>query len=215
MTRATVANPALRRGPDDRALLRLLRQQDTAYWGKTMGALCGGAILSFLGPLIAAIVVYSWIGDGGLGFGGLYRRCVLILLPIAYVTAYFTPGSVLESVVDGSDARIGRLRMTFILIAEIANIGPRLVLLGINFARSRSAVGRVNLPRTAEAVGVLWLAHGGISPAKLLHPGEPADVLEPMLALLILLQIADVSRNGDRVWLSSAVRDRVGPQTVQ
>jgi hypothetical protein len=147
---------------------------------------------------------------GSYGFWGTYCIIAAITLPIFFAMAYYIKGSVLERWVPDGDTLSGRfMRRTIapnLIILEIANIGPRLVLWAISRFLGHNRVHGATPLRVAQCLATLKSANGGVSPAALLLPGEPADRLEPLLAYLLYNQLVDLSKRGDRVWLISHIR---------
>jgi hypothetical protein len=147
------------------------------------------------------------------GFWGAYGMIAAVSLPLFFLIAWKLRGSVLEHTVPDGDSLSGRFMQRWVapllIIVEIANIGPRLVIWAIERMRGHRRVRGMGLGRIAQAVEELTRAEQGISPAKLLFPGEPPKQLEPILAFLLYYEIVDLSKRGDRVWMLSTVRQRL------
>jgi hypothetical protein len=200
-----------RRGMDPALIFMFLQRCEQNHLAKTYGALFGGAMLSLIGPLV--ITFSSLILSMGLiidyGFWVAYLIIAAVTLPILFLIAYKVQGSILENTVaDGAPFGAGFL-VRILVVAEIANIGPRLVLWGIAQLRGRQPMGKADFDRLTEAVGVLSASDGGIGPVNLLKPGESADDLAPLLAILFYYDIADMSKAGDRIWLSSHAKEQI------
>ena len=186
---------------------------------KTFAALFGGAVLSLLGPLLFTLffLMISLSLISSYGFWGTYWIIAAITLPICFILAYYLKGSVLERWVPDGDTLSGRFMRRIIaptlVILEIANIGPRLVLWAIDRLRDQGRVRGATPERIAQCLATLMIAEGGIGPAELLLPGEPADRLEPLLAFLLYHGIVDLSKQGDRVWLVSHIRRQLEAST--
>jgi hypothetical protein len=137
----------------------------------------------------------------------------VISLPLLYLFAWWLKGSILESSVETLDSigRFGRRRVALpLVILEMSNIGPRMVLYGIKLHRGRQRIGGADLERVALAVQTLASFDEGIPPAKLLRPGEPPAKLEALLGFLMFHDLADISKTGDRVWLRTETRQSLG-----
>jgi hypothetical protein len=188
-----------------------LKRTEQNHWSKTYMALLAGVSLSLVGPVVItfSFLIVSMSLIASYGFWGSYLIVAAVSLPIMFLVAWRIRGSVLENAIGDGDS-IGRgILARMLVIVEIANIGPRLVLWSIDQMRDRRRMGEVNLDRLAEAVAVLSTTDGGIPIARLLKQGETADDLAPLLAVLLFYEIADFSKTGDRVWLSSDARRRI------
>jgi hypothetical protein len=198
-----------------RVILPFLKKLQLTHQLQTYAALLGGAVLSLIGPMVVAVsfllVSASLILEHG--FWGAYWRIAAVTLPIFFGIAAWLRGSVLEhAVVDGdsfSGLFVSRLLVKILVVVEIANIGPRLVLWAIDRFRGQMRVRSTRLGRAAQCVATLTQTDGGISPAKLLFPEESPDQLQPLLAFLLYHQIVDLSKRGDRVWLNSHIRRKL------
>jgi hypothetical protein len=197
---------------DPQKLLPYLKKLRRNHRIKTWSALIGGLLLSLVGPMLITLscLIISLSLIGSHGFWGTYCIIAAITLPIFFLLAYYVNGSVLERWVPDGDTLSGRfMRRTIapnLIILEIANIGPRLVLWAINRFLGHGRVRGATPLRVAQCLATLMNTDGGVSPASLLLPGEPADHLEPLLAYLLYNDIVDLSKRGDRVWLVSHIR---------
>jgi hypothetical protein len=198
---------------DPQTLLPYLKKLRRNHRIKTWSALIGGVILPLVGPMLITLsfLMISLSLIGSYGFWGTYCIIAAVSLPICFLIAYLVRGSVLERWVPDGDTLSGRfMRRTIapsLIILEIANIGPRLVIWSINrFLGHNRVLGATPL-RVAQCLAMLMSANGGVNPAALLRPGEPADHLEPLLAYLLYNELVDLSKRGDRVWLISHIRN--------
>ncbi len=197
---------------DPDAIVAYLKKFRRIHSIKTYTALFGGAMLCFVGPLLFTVffTFFSSMLIASYGFWGTYGIVAAVTLPICFLMAHTLRGSVLEHWVPDGDSLSGRLmRRTIaptLILLEVANIGPRLILWAIDRMRDQDRVRGATLDRIAICLAELSRTDGGISPASLLLPGEPADRLEPLLAFLLYHGMIDLSRQGDRVWLVSHVR---------
>jgi hypothetical protein len=198
-----------------RLILPFLQQMERQTRLKTFSALLGGAILSLLGPLLLTLfcLTLSLTLISSYGFLGAYGIITAVSLPFFFLIAYRLRGSVLEHAVPDADSLSGRIMQRWIapllVIVEIANVGPRLVLWAVDRIRGQRRVRGMGLGRIAQALEELTAAEQGISPAQLLFPGESPKQLEPILAYLLYYEIVDLSKRGDRVWMISHVRQRL------
>jgi hypothetical protein len=204
------------RGPDTAAILAALKKFESAYRMKVVLAVIAGAALSFVGPLFLTGIIWLFAVryHSEFAFWHGYLIIAICSMPIFYLLAAAVKGSVLESAAEGGalDNRFVARRIGIgLILAELANIGPRLVVYGWRKRGARRAAGQVDLSRVAAAVAALAVVDGSIGPVKLLQPGESPDVLEPLLGFLLFYDIADVSKAGDRVWLSSGAKAKLLP----
>jgi hypothetical protein len=194
--------------------------EDLVYRHKrlTWAALLGGGILSLLGPLVFTFLyILLALPEKSLkehGFWGVFGLTCAYTLPLLFLLAGTTGGSLLERFVDASDdsfaMRMARGRVgAFLLMLDIANVGPTLVREGFRRIKGESQMSRLNSNRVAMGIQTLLADEYGMSPSKLIQPGETADDLEPLLAFLIFFHVVDLSKKGDRVWLTSRVRSEL------
>jgi hypothetical protein len=204
---------------DPRSILPILKQLQLRHQIQSYSALLGGAVLSLLGPMLLMLfcLLFSTTLMASYGFWGAYWIIAGVSLPVFFLIAYRLRGSVLEHMVPDEDSLSGRFMQRkvapLLVIAEMANIGPRLVLWAIERMLGHRRVRGVGLGRIAQAVGELANAHEGIGPAKLLFPDESPRQLEPIIAFMLYHQIADLSKRADRVWLTSDFRRRLQAAT--
>lgn len=158
-----------RREVDPAAVLAVLTKIDEQHRTKAWSALLGGTLLCGVSVLILTIVYYLFSGFapiGGHGFRGTYGIVGAVCLPLLFLLAFKMPGSVLEQTVPESDLLqtrfIGRHLTMFLVVIEMANIGPRLTLWGVRQIRGRSALGVVQRDRAAAALVTLAQADGSI-----------------------------------------------------
>ena len=201
--------------PNSLVILPLLKKMHRIHLAQCIAALMGGMLVSLLGPMIVTvsflILSLSLILDHG--FWGAYWMIAAVTLPIFFATAYWLRGSVLEHAVRDDDSIAGvvtgRFLAKMLIIVEFANIGPRLVLWAIEQLHGAWRARHIPLGRIAQCVAALASTHTSIDPAKLLFPEEPPERLPLMMRFLIFHQIADLSKAGDRVWLTSYFRARL------
>jgi hypothetical protein len=201
---------------DSQVALSFLKHQVRLQRIKTLAAIFGGAILCLIGPLLIELF-YSLISTtliSSYGFFGTYRIIAAITLPIFFLIAYLLKGSVLENAIPDGETLSGRIMRRWIapalIIVEIANIGPRLVLWGLSQVMGERRVHGASLPRLAKCLVTLAAIDGGISPAKLTLPEENVDHLAAMLGFMLFYDLIDLSKQGDRVWLTSETRQGLG-----
>jgi hypothetical protein len=172
--------------------------------------LCGFATL-IITLLLFTLILTSPVGGS---FLLTWIIVAIVTLPFSFLIAHYLKGSILEATVPDSDfmeSRVGaRVVGPFLVVAEIANFGPRLVLYGIKTLRNRHWIGQAQPARIAAAVATMIAADKAIAPAKLLLPGETADDLDPIMAFLLYHELADMSKTGDRMWLSTEGKRKLG-----
>jgi len=196
-------------------ILPLLKKMHRIHLAQTISALVGGIILSLLGPMIVTVsfLIFSLSLILDHGFWGAYWIIAAVTLPIFFGIAAWLRGSVLEHAVRDDDSIggviMGRFIARVLIVVEVANIGPRLTLWAIGRLRDTWRVRQVRLGRIAQCVATLAAAHTSIDPTQLLFPGEAPEQLPLMMRFLIFHQIADLSKTGDRVWITSWFRGRL------
>jgi hypothetical protein len=219
MSRATrfVRTSAAPRLPTAAEVAKYVRARENRL-GVTTGALLAlGVPLSLIGPLLITLLVWAYAISHRhvLHFWPTFWVVTLVSLPLMFAFAAALKGGVLDRAVDagfgGADTMIGRYAQRRaalpLVLAEVANIGPRMVVHGLRRLRERRRAGSIDIDRCAAAVVMLMKADGGVPPVQLLNPGERPDVLEPLLGVLMFHEVADVSAKGDRVWVRSDVRE--------
>ena len=200
-----------RRRVDPTRVAQLLAQVESRHQRNAVTAIVGGSVLCALSVLILAVLWYVIPGTPSLGsFKDTYAVMAVVGLPLLFLLAYKLQGSVLEATVPGNDFMqnrfVARQVMLPLVMLETANAGPRLVLWGVQQVRGRGVFAAVPHARLGTALTTLLEADGSIPPAQLLLPGEPADQLEPLLGVLLLHELADLSKNADRVWATSKAK---------
>jgi hypothetical protein len=213
----TIARP--RPALDPAAAVAFVRKCESAHLGRMTALVCAGLPCCLLGPFFVTVLLWMRASrnfDLNFHFAATFWLVAAVMVPVMFLVAASVKGSILEAGADSFDtdslgghlaARRAALPM---LVLEIGNIGPRMVLHFFRRTAARQRAGRVAADRLAEAVCTLASVDGGISPAKLLLPGESADVLEPLLGVLLFHELADLSKSGDRVWLTSPARRKLG-----
>jgi hypothetical protein len=197
---------------DPRVILPFLKQLQRKHQIQSYAGLIGGAVLCLLGPMLIMLfcLMFSTTLMFSYGFWGAYWIIAAISLPICFLIAYRLRGSVLENMAPDGDSLSGRFVQRkvapLLVVLEIANIGPRLVIWAIGRIIGHRRVSKIGLGRIAQAVAELANTQDGIGPAKLVFPGESPKKLEPILAYLLYHEIVDLSKRADRVWLTSQFR---------
>lgn len=216
MTRTTVARalPML----DPAVAAEYVRKRESAHVGRMVALVAGGIPLCFIGPFLITVLIWMFASREYLTFNftSTFLTVSAVAIPILFLIAAMVKGSILEAGADAIDtdslgghlaARRAALPM---LILEIGNIGPRMVLHAYRRISARRAAGCVPADRVAQALCTLAAAGGSAAPAKLLLANEPADQLEPLFAVLHFHELVDISKTGDRVWLTTPARTKLG-----
>ena len=207
------------------AAMEHLQRLERGYTIKNWLMLGVGVPASLLGPAVVAMIAFLFSMRLGHipSFGRLYLYCCAIVIPIMYVIAWTRRGSLTEQFAEetedyaSSSFVVWRARghaAGFLFIFDVLLFAPQMVIFAARRMHARLNVGRVDLPRVAEAVAVLAAADGGISPGKLLRPGEGGDVLGAIFDYLLLHDQIGISKAGDRVWMDSDVRRKLLPERV-
>ena len=199
------------------ALGKMEEQHKNAAWA----AILGGFFLCLATALVLSILYFLFSGlntIGGWPFKVTFFIVLIVCLPAMFLLAANlqrglpeaggapAAGGAAPLLADRDDGTESPVRWA----AERANMGPRLVLWGVRQVRGRSAFGVVPHDRLVAALVTLATADAGISPAKLLLPGESADQLEPLLGVLLHHDLADLSKNADRVWITTDGKRKIG-----
>lgn len=196
--------------------LKYLRKIESSHRVKSILLMVFGVPLCFVGPLL--ITFFVWLSSFSsrhpwdFHFWPAFLLICALLLPLLFLLAWKLKGGVLDSSAETLDSmgRYAARRVALpLVILEMSNIGPRMVLYGIQLQRGRRNTGSVNVERVAMALHTLAMFGEGISPAKLLRPGEAPAQLEPLLGFLMFHDLADISKIGDRVWLRSEAREKL------
>lgn len=218
MTRAP-ANQFQPRQADPTAVAAALARIEEQHRNGAWAAVLGGSLLCLLTALALTLLYFlfsgfNWIGDWG--FKPTYLIIAVVCLPALFLLAAKaqrplpSPGSDAGLLADrgreGGSSPLDPVKAA----AERANMGPRLVLWGVQQVRGRSAFGAVSHERLSAALATLVTADAGVPPVKLLLPGESADQLEPLLGALLHHDMADLSKNADRVWITTEGKRKVG-----
>ncbi len=214
--RGTAARPRRDRLALDPAfVVAYLQQIEREYRARTTLGLVGGIALSLFTPILFTLFFYvaavTLIAEHG--FVVAYLIVAAVTLPAMFAIAYFLKGSLIDRAVEGDvfdNPFMARRVGAIYIVADIANIGPRLTLWAAYRIRHKAGLAGADLGRLAAAIVTLAHAAGGIPPAALLVDDEPGEALEPILAYLLSFDIADLSKRGDRVWLSSFAKGKLG-----
>ena len=218
MTRPA-GTPFTPRSIDAPTVLDALARMEHTHRNNATAAIAGGAGLSLavvLGIAILYCVINLFSTIGGWGFTVTYLIMAAVFLPVMFfLAAKFQRGppdptggggwSMADRVLEDDDT--SPLRK----LGNFANLGPRLVLWGVDQLRhQRSAFGTVSHERVTAALLTLAASDAAVSPAKLMLPGESADHLEPLLAVLLGHDLAALSKAGDRVWITTEAKRKLG-----
>ena len=196
--------------------LNYLRKIESTHRLKSILLLIFGVPLCFIGPLL--FTFFAWLSSlsrrhpWNFHFWPMFLLICALLLPLLFLLAGKLKGGVLDSSAETLDSmgRYAARRVALpLVILEMSNIGPRMLLYGIQLHRGRQNTGGVSLERAAIALQTLAMFGEGVPPAKLLRPGEPPAQLEPLLGFLMFHDLADISTTGDRVWLRSETREKL------
>lgn len=204
------------------AVLDHLHRLERNWWIAVMALLAVGGVGSFLGPALAASIY--WLAEAKYtrwppAWWDLFLRCCVVVIPLMYMLAWITKGSLTEEFADETDAMCGPMLWGFrgraalgLLILDLLLFAPRAVFHGLEKRRARAAMGTVDLPRIANALIVLASSEDGISPARLLKPNEAPEVLEGIFQYLLLHEQIGISKKGDHIWLASTTRQKLTAQ---
>lgn len=215
----TIARPKQRRTLDPAVALELMQQHERKYQIKAWTALLVGILLVPLGPLIinsliwmmyqGTNVIFRGKFDKGFGFWKTYWIVAVISLPILFLLAWLIEGSPVEAAAEGDSVVWGAASVPLALV-ELGNIGPRLIFSSVRRRRRRRELGHADLQRLSMMVARLAECEEAVPPTILLQQGETRELLPQVLPLLQFYELVDVSKKGDRVWLHSVAKRRLG-----
>jgi hypothetical protein len=178
-----------------------------------------GLPLSLLGPLLITVIVLANSANHHVEFHFLAKfvTICMVSLPFFFVIAATLPGSILEANAEMFHGHTRMSRRTVgkaaapLLIIEICNIGPRMIVYAYKRFRARELSGTASAERVAQAISTLASSDGGIAPVKLMLPGDSPELFQSLLAILFFYEIADSSESGDRIWMMSDVKSKLMP----
>jgi hypothetical protein len=204
--RPRVARP---RVPETATVVAFLRSRDRRFHACMFTLLLLGLPLCLIGPLLITGIAWALTARRGnfIDFWHTFWIVTAVGVPLLLLLAAALKGSVLdqaaeEGTFDASSVAgfyAARRAAGPLVVIEIANAGPRMVLHSVRRLLARRRAGSPDFARVARAVVTLFAADGGIPPAQLVESGERAEVLEKLLPFLMFHDLADVSKNGDRV----------------
>jgi hypothetical protein len=219
--RQTRARPAQKRTLDAALILALIKEKERTQWTKICISLLLGMLLLPVGPLVinvalwvpyqAVNVIFRNRFDRTFLFWPHYWIVAVISLPLLFLLATLVRGSPLDAAAENSGESFKwAFGMVPLALLEAGNIGPRLMVSGIRQWRVRRGLGAIDPNHLVDAILRLSDCMKSVSPLAILQPGQSANHLEQILPILLFYDIADISKTGDRVWLSSSAKRRLG-----
>jgi hypothetical protein len=215
-----------------RGIQQWLTEREQFQQIKVMAMLAGAVILSFVGPFLAAAILVSIKArlrlDWTMGWWSFFMLGALFIIPIIYWTEWRTRGQFFLDEVraqgTGSDisangvfrtASYGEWEFrttaaTYAGMVEILLSAPRMFFAALHEHRARKALGQIDMLRAADVLALLIGLERGIAPELLLQPNEKLDDLAPVLRYLQLRGWIDIAKNGQRMWMLSDARARLG-----
>jgi hypothetical protein len=193
-------------------VVALLKRRESALRTKILVMLVLGVPLSFVGPFFFTFMGWAiWHENSRkpYPFWTAFTFITLVSLPLLYLLAWILKGSILDRSAETMSPFAQRRTGAGLLVLDLANIGPRMVLYGMKCRSERKRCGDADIERAALAVAALSAFQTSVPPVQLLQNGEPAEQLEPLLGFLMHHQMVDISATGDRVWLNSDLRRKL------
>lgn len=211
---------------------QLIRERETVLGMKLFAMAVIGPVVSLAAPAAVAglviLVDQRWDLRWGFSFLPVFCVCALVLVPVLFFLEWRTRGEFfLDTARDwGLGDNVNDLGMiqtsshgewelqtaaaTWAAYVEIFLLGPRITLNCVREIRIRRNLGPLDERRAADVVAALLDHDSGINPRTLLRLNETPDDLRPTLLLLVLLNIIDVSKDGQRVWILTEARRALG-----
>lgn len=213
---------------DDHSLNRtvlVLQSREGFFWIHILLTACAGLVVAYVGPLLAASLLFAILGRLGVPLPRNDSWLVLFtaagLLGILFWYERRTRGQFLnQSIEDHRDWFHGRASSygefearyqiaSFMIVVELLLWGPRMLLSALDRSRTRQALRHVSLTRAAEIIADLQRADGGVLIRNLQRPNESLEELRGTLGYLSLFDWIGASKDGTRTWLLTDARKRL------
>jgi hypothetical protein len=203
------------------AALQLLRIDDAASQTSVLLRFAGGAMLCLIGPVIATGMV------GGIAFrtgraapSSLITFCIVtaVLVPLLMWYERRSRGEFVADAMSGADPsppssygewEMRRTTIWWVFWTECALLGPRLLWSAIDARRGSPATDQRTCSVAAEIAIELFDAGQGMSLGDLVRADRGGRDVVLAAQFLVSHEWAGISSQRDRVWLSSATRDRL------
>ncbi|HMB96431.1 MAG TPA: hypothetical protein VKK61_10360 [Tepidisphaeraceae bacterium] len=202
-------------------VMQELENVETFSRAATFGKLMVGIPLCLIGPLFVAFILKlvesNWNGNWLPSFTNTSVFAMIAIIPLLMWLERRTRGEFLSDALQGEDSRFDsygeyELRSTKFLWAfytEVALLGPRLLWNAIDTLRGREEIDERLRLIAAQIVLELLDHEHAITTKQLIQPGQPTNDVIHVLNYLRQCDWIDFSRQRDKVWLSSPVRQKL------
>jgi len=182
-----------------------------------------GAGLTLIGPMFVALILKSveskWSAFWFPEFWMTTFLVAIVLVPLLMWLERRSRGEFFADATCGDTSpfdsssygeyEIQSTKFAWTAYTEIALTGPRLLWEGIDGLRGKPQGNQATREVAASIVVDLLDADGGVPVRELLREDRPYEALVPGVRYLVQQEIAATSKRGDRVWLSTAWRNRL------
>jgi hypothetical protein len=215
-------SPVTRDAKAQRILNELITSESLG-WAAAIGKLALGVPLCLLGPLlitvVAKVIEFKWGADVLPGFLLTWFLVTAVLVPLLMWLERRTHGEFFSDAVRGETSpfdassygeyQLQSAKVLGTAYTELALLGPRLLWAFIDWIMQRPGAD-ASVRATAAAIVVDLLQAGqGLAIRELIRPDrQKVDVLRA-IKYLVSRDWVGTSRQGDRVWLSTPVRERL------
>ena len=187
------------------------------------GKLAVGIPLCLFGPLLIAVVAkaieFKWGGGVMPGFMATWALATIVLVPLLMWLERRTRGEFLSQSVRGETSPLQassygeyQLQSTKFLgtaATELALLGPRLLWAFVDWVAQRPGAD-ASIRATATGIVVELLESGqGLPVHQLIRAGRAPEDVRQAIRYLLMRDWIGTSRQGDRVWLLTTVRERL------
>ena len=183
-----------------------------------------GVPLCIIGPFLVTIVLklIDWNFKWGIlpDFEWTFVLAMLLFLPLLFWTRRRSPESSFADQADSGGSPLDADSYTEFVVrkeqlfaaaaVDVMMLGPRLVGSALDGLRGRSGVDPALRQAAAELAAELFQAGEGVAIKSLVRPGRSWPQLVRCAAYLLDRDWVGVSGKGDRIWLSSLARGRLG-----
>ena len=212
-------------------IVRLLQFRESLFWIKIITMFLTGPPMLFVGPWLiarlAARAQAAWFVRVPLDTWIVFSVASLFVIPLLFLLEHRTRGRFFEDAARDSGlgdnvGAFGSLRTasrgewemqtsiaSWAALVEILLLGPRMLMSATRQARTRRHLGPPRFQHPARVVHTLLDHDHGVTLDILLRRGETTEQLWPSLLLLAFHNCIGISKDANRVWLSSDVRRRL------
>jgi hypothetical protein len=207
-----------------RRILNELIASESLGWAGAVGKVAVGVPLCLVGPFFVAAVLKSIEIRAGAdflpGFAATWALATLVIVPLLMRLERRTRGEFLCDAHRGEtppyeassygEYQLQSTRFLWTAYTEIALLGPRLLWAFIDWVMQRPAADAGTRAAAAAVVADLFDAGQGVPVRQLVRPDRPPDTVRAAVRYLVDRDWVGTSKRGDRVWLLTPVRERLG-----